>query len=170
VPLIHFISPRTLISSILPRKVGDISGERFGAVAQVAKPNVAIFAQKPAKLSSSPVLVVQLQLAVDAHAALTGRTNRRPRMQLPQLAKNCHLRALTWPTTVGAVGFCTHFGIVALRSFKRVSTVSAEHTAFPSAAQANQAHGRSLEDRRGEANKMLQSYYNILLVARAHER
>jgi len=66
-------------------------------------------------------------------------------MQLPQLSKNCHLRALTWPTTVGAVGFCAHFGIVALRSFKRIATVSAEHErlAFCGGAQEREAHGRT---------------------------
>ena len=90
------------------------------------------------------MIVVQLQLAVAAHAALTGRTHRRPGMQLPQLANGCHLRAHTWPTTVGAVGFCGHFGIVALRSFKRVSAVPAEHErlAFCGSAQEREAHGR----------------------------
>ena len=66
-------------------------------------------------------------------------------MQLPQLAQNCHLGSLTWPTRSGTVGFCAHLCQVAICIFKGVSAVSAEHErlAFCGGAQEREAHDRT---------------------------
>ena len=79
----------------------------FDAIAQMANPNIAAFAKPAAEFSRTTVIVTQLQL-VYAHTALAWRTHWRPRVQLPQLANGCHLRALTRATRGGAVDFCAH--------------------------------------------------------------
>ena len=72
--------------------------------------------------------------------------------------------------------------LVAIRIFEHVSAAPTEHTAFPSVARANQAHGRSLEDRQrtqAEESNSSRSQERILdavallqhlIFPRAHER
>ena len=65
-------------------------------------------------------------------------------MQFSQLAQNCPLSSLTWPTRSATVGFCAHHDEIAICIFKGVSAAFAEHErlAFCGSAQEREAHGR----------------------------
>ena len=72
-------------------------------------------------------------------------------MQLPQLAQNCPLGSLTWPTRSATVGFCAHHRQIAICIFKGVSAAFAEHKLSHMSHERNRRMTAAFGDRRGEA-------------------